>query len=90
MTEIETKIIEMIQANSHLSNELKKRYILAMFLMEPDKQSHYLELLQSFDKRCDDMNRGIFVVKPQEMSKVMRSYEEVKKDILKKLNNPNQ
>jgi len=31
MTDLEQKIIDLIEGNSHLSNDLKKRYILALF-----------------------------------------------------------
>lgn len=92
MTELEKQIIELIHKNKYLSEDLKKRYILSMFLMESDKQHEYLRLIQAFTRRCEEMNRGIFVVHPNEMKNVMRTYEEVKRDILKKINtnNPNQ
>lgn len=90
MTEIETQIIELVTNNAHFSEELKKRYILSMFLMEADKQEEYLELLKAFTKRCVEMDRGVFVVRPNEMQQVMRTYEEVKTDLFKKLNINNQ
>lgn len=86
MTDLEKQIIQLITQNSHFSEELKKRYILAMFLMESEKQLEYLELIKNFDKKCKETNRGIFVVNPREMRKVMKTYEEVKKDLLKKIN----
>ena len=64
MTDLEKQIIELITTNRHLSEELKKRYILAMFLMESAKQDEYLRLLQSFTWRCKQTDRGIFIVKP--------------------------
>ncbi|QQR83859.1 hypothetical protein IPJ72_01470 [Candidatus Peregrinibacteria bacterium] len=86
MTTLEKQIIQLITQNAHFSEELKKRYILAMFLMESDKQQEYKELLEKFTKRCEEMNRGIFVIKPSDLAKTMRTYEEVKKDLLLKLN----
>ena len=85
MTDLEKQIIELITENRHLSEELKKRYILSMFLMESGKQQEYLRLLQAFTWRCKQMDRGIFIVKPSDMHRIMRTYDEVKKDILKKL-----
>jgi len=90
MTDLEKQIIELLTANRYLSEELKKRYILAMFLMESAKQEEYLRLLQSFTWRCKQTDRGIFIVKPNEMKEVIRTYEDAKKDILKKLNINNQ
>lgn len=86
MTHLEKEIIQLITQNKHLSEALKKRYILAMFLMETEKQQEYLELLKSFGKRCEETDRGIFVAHPKEMERVMKTYEEVKKDLLKKIN----
>ena len=90
MTDLEKQIIQLITQNRHLSEELKKRYILSMFLMESDKQEEYLQLIKAFTRRCQEMDRGVFVVKPSEMSQIMKTYEEVKNDILKKLNTNNQ
>ena len=90
MTDLEKQIIQLITQNRHFSEELKKRYILAMFLMEHDKQAEYLRLIQSFTYRCQQMDRGIFVVRPSEMNRVLKTYEEAKKDILNKLNINNQ
>jgi hypothetical protein len=86
MTDIEKQIIQLIQQNRHFSEELKKQYILAMFLMESAKQEEYLRLLQAFTRRCVEMDRGIFVVRPDEMKRVMRTYAQVKEDLIKKLN----
>lgn len=89
MTDLEKQIIQAIEHNRHLSNELKKRYILAMFLMKTEKQKEFLELIGAFAKECAETNRGIFVVRPNEMQKILRTYEEAKADILKKIkNNP--
>ncbi len=94
MTDLEKQIIQEITQNRFLSKELKNQYILSMFLMETEKQREYLGLLQAFTSRCKQMDRGIFVVKPNEMKRVMKTYEQVKNDLIKKLrtssNNPNQ
>lgn len=90
MSELEKQIIELINKNKYLSEELKKRYILAMFLMESEKQQEYLRLLQAFTWRCQQTDRGIFIAKPDEMKKIIRTYEQAKNDILKKLNIDNQ
>jgi hypothetical protein len=86
MTDLEKQIIQLIQQNRHFSEELKKQYILAMFLMESAKQEEYLRLLQAFTRRCQEMDRGIFIVRPDEMKRVMRTYAQVKEDLIKKLN----
>lgn len=90
MTELEKQIIELINQSKHLSEELKKRYILALFLMETEKQHEYLRLLQAFHWRCNQTDRGIFIAKPDEAKKIIRTYEQAKNDILKKLNIDNQ
>jgi hypothetical protein len=86
MTELEQKIIALIESNPNLTDTLKKRYILSLFLMESDKQEEYLQLIQAFTFRCKQMDRGLFVIRSDEMKKVMKTYEEVKADLLGKLN----
>ena len=90
MTDLEQKIIDLIEGNSHLSTDLKKRYILALFLMETKEQEEYLKLIQAFTYRCNAVERGIYIVKADEKEKVMKSLDEVKEDILKKINSNNQ
>lgn len=85
MSDLETKIIELIKNNSHLSEELKTKYILALFLMESKEQKEYFRLIEAFNYRCNAAERGIFVVKAEEKEKVMRTLEEVKEDILNKI-----
>jgi len=89
MTNLEEQIIQLILQSKHFSEELKKQYILAMFLMETEKQQEYLRLVETFIKRCEQLDRGIFVVRPEEMKRVMRTYEQVKEDLIKKLNTNN-
>ena len=89
MTDLEKQILQLILQNKHFSEELKKQYILALFLMEGEKQEEYLQLIQAFTKRCEQMDRGIFVVRPDEMRRVMRTYAQVKEDLIKKLNTNN-
>ena len=86
MNSLETKIIELIQSNKHLSEELKARYILALFLMETKEQEGYLGLIEAFNYRCNAIERGVYIVKADEKEKVMKTLEEVKEDILKKIN----
>lgn len=90
MTDLEEKIIALVNNNKYLSNELKKRYILTLFLMETGKQEEYLILMKEFENRCDEMKRGIFMVGPNEMHTIMRTYDDVKKDVLKKIDNNKQ
>lgn len=89
MTDIEQKIINLIEGNSHLSTDLKKRYILALFLMEEKEQEEYLKLIQAFTYRCNAVERGIYIVKADEKEKVMKTLDEVKEDIIKKINSNN-
>lgn len=86
MNSIEKQVLELVQNNKYLSEDLKKRYLVALFLMEYEKQEEYLKLLQAFTKRCEEMDRGIFVVHPAEMGTMLRTYDQAKTDILKKLN----
>lgn len=85
MTNIEQQIIDLIQNNSHLSEDLKKRYILTLFLMETKEQGEYLKLMKAFSYRCGAVERGIYVVTEEEKKEVMRSVEAVKEDILNKI-----
>lgn len=86
MSTIEQKIIDLIKGNKYLSEELKTRYILALFLMESKEQEGYLKLIEAFNYRCHSIEKGMYVVKPEEKEKVMKTLEEVKEDILKKIN----
>jgi len=89
MTDLEQQIINLIESNHHLSDDLKKRYILALFLMETKEQEEYLRLIQAFTYRCNAVERGIFVVRDDEKAKVMRTLDDVKKDILSKIQSNN-
>lgn len=90
MTDLEQQIIALIEGNKFLSEELKKKYILALFLMERGEQREYLNLVKAFDYRCSAIDRGVFVLKPDEKQKLMRSLNEVKEDLLRKLHSPEQ
>ena len=90
MTDIEQQIIDLIENNHHLSDDLKKRYILALFLMDSGEQAEYLRLVQAFTYRCNAVERGIYIVRDDEKGKVMRTLEDVKKDILSKIHSNNQ
>jgi hypothetical protein len=90
MTDIEKKIIELIESNQHLSTDLKKRYILALFLMGTEEQEEYLKLIEAFTYRCNAVERGIYIVKADEKEKVMKTLNEVKEDILKKIKSNNE
>lgn len=90
MTKIEKTIIDLIESNSHLSTDLKKRYILALFLMGTDEQEEYLKLIQAFTYRCNAVERGIYIVKDDEKKKVMKTLSDVKEDILKKIKSNNE
>lgn len=89
MTDLEQQIIDLIEGNSHLSTDLKKRYILALFLMESKEQQEYLRLIQAFTYRCNAVERGVYIVRADEKDKVMKSLQEVKEDILNKINTNN-
>ena len=90
MTDIETQIIDLIEGNRHLSTDLKKRYILALFLMETAEQEEYLKLIQAFTYRCNAVERGIYIVKSDEKDQVMKTLSDVKEDILKKIESNNE
>ena len=90
MTDIEQQILELIQNNHHLSDDLKQRYILALFLMDSGEQEEYLRLVQAFTYRCNAVERGIYIVRDDEKEKVMRTLEDVKQDILNKIQSNNQ
>jgi len=85
MTTIEQQIIDLIQGNTHLSEDLKNRYILSLFLMETKEQEEYLKLMKAFSYRCEAVERGIYVVTEEEKKEVMRSVDAVKEDILNKI-----
>ena len=85
MTHLEEQIIHLVKNNSHLSDELKTRYILALFLMESSQQLEYLRLIEALDYRCKSAEKGIFIVKAEEKENVMKTLEDVKTDILNKI-----
>ena len=89
MTDLEQQIIDLIEGNSHLSTDLKARYILALFLMESYEQAEYMKLIEAFTYRCNAVERGIYIVKADEKDTVMKSLEQVKEDIMKKINSSN-
>lgn len=89
MNELEQQIIDLIEGNSHLSTDLKKRYILALFLMETNEQAEYLKLIQAFNYRCNVIERGIYIVKNDERETTLKNLNEVKADIIKKINSGN-
>jgi hypothetical protein len=89
MNSVEKQVVELIQNNAYLSEDLKKRYIVALFLMEYEKQEEYLKLLGAFTRRCEEMSRGIFIVHPAEAGTMLRTYEQAKADILKKIGTNN-
>jgi len=88
MTDLEVQIIALIEGNKFLSDELKKKYILALFLMDRKEQQGYLEVVKAFDYRCGAIDRGMFVLKTDEKQKLMRTLDEVKEDLLRKLHSP--
>jgi len=90
MTDNEKRIIELIENNQHLSTDLKQRYILALFLMGTHEQEDYLKLIEAFTYRCNAVERGIYVVKADEKEKVMKTLDDVKEDILKKIKSNNE
>ena len=90
MTDIEKRIIDLIENNPHLSTDLKKRYILALFLMERVEQEEYLKLIEAFTYRCKAVERGIYIVKADEKEKVIKTLSEVKEDILNKIKSQNE
>ena len=90
MTETEKQIVDLIENNHHLSDDLKKRYLLALFLMDSGEQEEYLRLVQAFSYRCNAVERGVYIVRDDEKEKVMRTLEDVKKDILSKIHSNNQ
>lgn len=89
MTDLETQIITLIHENKHLSDELKKRYILAMFMMDSAKLAEYLRLIQNFSRRCSEVDTGLFILSADEQHKLKMDFDEVKRDILKKIQNKN-
>ncbi len=86
MTNIESKIITLINDNQYLSKELKAKYILSLFLMDREEQEEYLKLIEAFSYRCHAAERGIYILRPDEKEKIMRTLDEVKEDILSKIN----
>jgi len=90
MNDLERQIINMVHDNPNLSEDLKKRYILALFLMSSDEQKEYLKLIQAFTYRCGAIERGIYIVPENEKHTVLRTLAEAKEDILKKIHSNNQ
>ena len=89
MTDIEQQIIKLIEGNANLSDDLKKRYILALFLMDMDEHEEYLKLFQAFNYRCNTVERGVYIVRADEREQALRTLEDIKKDILGKIHSNN-
>lgn len=85
MTESEHQIVSLLESNPYISNELKKRYLFALFLMNDDEQKEYLEIIKAFDYRCKAVERGMYILSEDEKQGVLRSLEDVKEDILRKI-----
>lgn len=85
MTTLEQQIIELIEKNNFLADDLKKRYILALFLMDTKHQEDYLELWQAFSSRCGRVEQGNFRLSAEEIKGVLRSVDEVKRELIQKI-----
>lgn len=85
MSPIEQEIIALIEQNKFLSDALKKRYILALFLMDTPAQEEYLRLWKAFDSRCQQIKKEPFVLEANDMRNVLRSVDEVKKELIQKI-----
>jgi hypothetical protein len=57
--------------------------------MEYKEQEEYLKLIQAFTYRCNAVERGIYIVKAEEKEQVMKTLNDVKEDILKKIKSNN-
>jgi hypothetical protein len=89
MQDLEKQIIELIQNNTHLSDDLKKRYIMALFLMDSSQYVNYMKLLQGFSQKCHEVEAGLFILNADEARRMQMTFEDVKRDILKKIQNKN-
>jgi len=85
MQELEQQILDLINNNPSLSEDLKKRYILALFLMNKESLPEYLNLMKAFNYRCGAIERGIYILREDEKTKMMKTIDEVKEDILEKI-----
>lgn len=89
MTNIEQQIIALIEGNPFLTEDLKKRYILALFLMDGTHQEEYVELWKAFDNRCKSIQQGQFKLDAQDIKNVLRSVDEVKRELISKIKSSN-
>jgi hypothetical protein len=89
MTKIELQILDLIQSNRYLSQDLKQRYILALFMMRSKEQREYLEIIKAFSIRCEQIDRGLFILPSKEAKRILRTVEEVKQDLIDKINSSN-
>ena len=85
MTDLEKQILSLIQNNDHLSEDLKQKYILSLFLMTTEEQEEYLRLVQAFDYRCKSAEKGIYMLDAEDKEKIMKTLDEVKEDMIKKM-----
>ena len=72
-----------------IEDKLKKRYILALFLMNDEAQQDYLGLWTAFAGRCNTIERGEFTLKSDEAGRVLRTVDEVKKELILKIQSSN-
>ncbi len=89
MTKSEQQIIALIEGNPYMAEDLKKRYILALFLMNGKAQKEYLELWQAFDNRCKSIQAGNFKLEASDVKNILRSVDEVKKELIAKIKSSN-
>jgi len=85
MTNAEQQIIALIEKNPYLAEDLKKRYILALFLMDTKQQEDYLELWKAFDSRCKNIAAGHFKLETTDVTNILRSVDEVKRELIQKI-----
>ncbi len=57
--------------------------------METPEQLEYKKLIEAFTYRCKSIERGIYIVKADEKAEVLRTLDQVKSDILSKINQTN-
>ncbi len=57
--------------------------------MTDEKQKEFLKLVQGLDRRTKEADDGFFILRTDEAGKLKNDFDEVKRDILKKIQQKN-
>jgi hypothetical protein len=84
MTTIENQIIESVMQNKYIGEFDKPKYISAMFLMTEKNQKKLLKKLKRYQKKCNEIEKGHFLLKPKEANLLKSIFKNIKERLFLK------